>query len=145
MFDFRFWFSLFSAALHGERLEIYLPVRFSLFAPVFRLPSRRIEVMFRGEIGFRVQKFDYRKQIIYLGFAVIMVTRFMFMTFTILLKPKYRSHLGFTVIMVTRFMFMSFTILLRLDQSLSVNGQTDLRTNDRPHRQTLPIKNRVFI
>ncbi len=36
---------------------------------------------------------------------------------------------------------MSFTILLRLDQSLSVNGKTDLRTNDRPHRQTLPIKN----
>ena len=25
----------------------------------FRLPSRRVEVAFRGEIGFRVQKFDY--------------------------------------------------------------------------------------
>ena len=69
------WFSLFSAGLHGERVEIYLPVRFSLFPPVFRLPSRRIEVAFRGEIGFRVQKFDYWKEIIYLSFTVIMVTR----------------------------------------------------------------------
>ena len=69
------WFSLFSAGLQGERVEIYLPVRFSLVAPVFHLPSRRIEVAFRGEIGFRVQKFDYWKEIIYLGFTVIMVTR----------------------------------------------------------------------